>query len=44
MRWAGHVPDKISVHRVLCGNPMVTNYMDELGIDERILFKYILNK
>jgi len=21
MRWAGHVPDKISVHRMLCGKP-----------------------
>jgi len=35
-------PDKIGAHGVLCGKPD-ENKLD-LGIDERILFKYILNK
>ena len=47
MRWAGHVArmgEKRSVYRVLVGNLRGRGHLEDLGIDGRIILRWIFRK
>ena len=47
LRWAGHVArmgDMRNAHRVLMGNLMERGYLEDLGVNGRIILKSIFKK
>ena len=44
MRWAGHVTHTGEVHRVLVGKYKKKDHFEDLGVDGRIVLKWIFKK
>jgi len=44
LHWAGHVARMGSAYRVLVGNLMERGHLEDLGVNGRIILKWILNK
>jgi hypothetical protein len=47
MKWAGHVPhmgERIGEYRVLVGKPEVNSNLEDLGVDGRIILRWVFRK
>jgi hypothetical protein len=47
LRWTGHVArigDRKCARRVLVGKPKIQDYLEDTGVDGRIILKWILGK
>jgi hypothetical protein len=44
MRWAGHAACMKNAYRILVGNLKRREHLEDIGVDEKIILKWIFNK